>query len=440
MRSLVIPAVRALDPHVSPLPENEMADRTQQITPKQLRWKVGDPVAIPKKKGAWWGESQTSLTHLTDTVLPSSIYENLINNLKSQPPFATRDAATSATARMVALLDGRNAAEKLANLAASNDPAMLLLLSHFGHLSRWVKSGHDDKTPFSIDPFPEKGSQWAFDFFLRDMPIRPGRHHWNLAVLCYLHLQTQFPSQYPILRLLDVLLLPISQGIAIPVSTFHSILNHIALASPEHRDVDQEELHYGIFLKNVRRRLRAMQIFIHGMKSQFGYEYAKDEEVYLALYKASCQPYPTISELIRDIDLPLPKHHRDERRMLITHYFNQAVPMTPEFFILELLQFGHLHKWRSFLKRWRWATEAGIVKDEDMWTVFWACLARGRHEYYIRYALRESYYDMMEDGKQLILNRNIGIALAKCLEIVDPEEREFRNQRRAAKSMVEAIL
>ena len=100
------------------------------------------------------------------------------------------------------------------------------------------------------------------------------------------------------------------------------------------------------------------------------------------------------------------------------------------------MSFAHQHKWRSFRKRWIYTQPQAVNKDADMWTVFWGCLARGQDEYYIRLALRENFPEMMDEGESLVMNKNIGIALARCLEIVDPQKHEFGVQRKA----VEGIL
>jgi hypothetical protein len=287
-----------------------------------------------------------------------------------------------------------------------------------------------------MDPFPETGFEWAFDFFLRDMPIRPTPHHWRLAILFYLNLEMVSPTQYRTRRLLELLLLPVSQGISIPRSMFHLILNHIATSSTELRDVEAEATHYPTFLKNVHLRLALMNHFLQVMKTDFSYDCLHDEEVYLALYKACSQPYPTLSDLIRDIDLPLPMHHYDARKLRITYYLDQNLPMSPEFFILELMGFALRGKWESFFKRWHWTVESGIGKDADMWAMFWGCLARGGHEYHIRTALKDHYPEMLDEGDHLVFNENIGIALDKCLKLVDPKKREFRGQRFAVRSML----
>ena len=80
--------------------------------------------------------------------------------------------------------------------------------------------------------------------------------------------------------------------------------------------------------------------------------------------------------------------------------------------------------------------DSGIGKDADMWAMFWGCLARGGHEYHIRTALKDHYHEMLDEGEHLVFNENIGIALGKCLEIVDPEEREFKGPRFAVRSML----
>ena len=374
--------------------------------------------------------------------MPSSVYEDLLNQLKDQPPFSPRDANTDLLARTIALQGNRSRAEKLANLSASNDPTSLRLLSHFGNLSQFVKASESVpdarlyRSTFAMDPFPETGFEWAFDFFLRDMPNRPTPHHWRLAILFYLNLEMVSPTQYRIRRVLELLLLPVSQGIGIPRSTFHLILNHIATASSERRDVEAEASDYPTFQKNVHRRLVLMNHFLQAMKTDFGYDCLHDEEVYLALYKACSQPYPTLQDLIRDIDLPLPIHHHDVRKLRIMYYLDQNLPLSPEFFTLEVMGFALSRKWQSFLKRWRWTVDCGIGKDAEMWAMFWACLARGGHEYHIRTALKDHYNEMLDEGEHLVFNENIGIALGKCLEIVDPEEGEFKGHRFAVRSML----
>jgi hypothetical protein len=405
-------------------------------------WKTSHQNDEPKKHAAWWGDSAKSLNSLSDTILPSSVYEELLNQLKGQPPFSPPNANTQLLARTIALQGNRTRADKLANLSASNDPTSLRLLSHFGNLSQFVKASESApdarlyRSTFAVDPFPETGFEWAFDFFLRDMPIRPTPHHWRLAILFYLNLEMVSPTQYRVRKLLELLLLPVSQGISIPRSTFHLILNHIATSSPERRDIEAEATDYPTFLKNVHRRLVLMNNFLQVMKTDFGYECRHDEEVYLALYKACSQPFPTLCDLIRDIDLPLPTHHSEVRKLRIAYYLDQNLPLSPEFFILELMGFAHRGKWESFLKRWRWTVDSGIGKDADMWAVFWGCLARGGHEYHIRTALKDHYHEMLDEGEHLVFNENIGIALGKCLEIVDPEEREFHGHRFAVRSML----
>ena len=399
-----------------------------------------------KKQAAWWGSKSDKLPNLGDTVLPSSVYEQIIDTLRNQPPFSTRDSTMDRLAKSVAVQGDRTFAETLSNLRASNDPDRLLLLAHFGNLSRFIKATQSSpdigarKLEFSMPPHPEKGFQWAFDFFLRDMPIRPNGHHWQLAILYYINLQTFDHEQYSMRRLLDLLLLPVSQGITIPRSTFHLILNHIAISSPEHRDDEKEAQDGGVFFVNAHKRLYLMDPFIKAMKAQFGYDYTRDEEVYLALYKACCQPYQTIPELVASIDQPLPRHHNDYRRILIKYYLEKKLPASPEFFVLELMQFAHMHFWRSFLKRWNWAQAAGIGKDADTWAMFWCSIARGRHEWVIRKALRENYEEMMNEGNHLVLNRSIAIGLSKCIDLVDPEGEEFAVQRKVSNRMLETLV
>src|SRR5579862_1686465 len=407
------------------------------------RWRKSDPKGSSSKRAAWWGSSSERLPMLSDTVLPSSVYDEILNTLRSGPPFSPRDSTMDRLARSVAVQGDRSVAEKLANLYASNDSHSLLLLAHFGNLSRFIRRSQSvpdveaQKANFRMDPYHEIGFQWAFDFFLRDMPARPNAYHWRLSILYYLNLQMFDPAQYPIRRLPDLLLLPVSQGISVPPSTFHLILNHIALTSPEHRDVEREAEDRQTFEKNVHERLCAMNSIIQMMKSQFGYDYAHDEEVYLSLFKACCQPYPTLIELFDNIDRPLPKHHSYSRRILITHYLQKNLPISPEFFILELLQFAHMHMWRSFLKRWHRAGLAGIGKDADLWSLFWGCLARSQNEIYIRQALRENHEEMMNEGNGVVLNRSIAIGISKCVDLVDPEGKEFKVQRKMAESLLD---
>jgi hypothetical protein len=98
-----------------------------------------------------------------------------------------------------------------------------------------------------------------------------------------------------------------------------------------------------------------------------------------------------------------------------------------------------MRKWRSFLKRWNWTRVAGVGKDIDMWCFFWFILARGRNEEIIRFALRENYDEMMDEGGHLCLNRDVARGIERCLEIVDPMEREFQKQRKVVTSMLESL-
>lgn len=410
-----------------------------------IRWKRGNLSTIPQKQAAWWGMSYETLPSLSDTILPSSVCEQLLDALRGLPPLAPRDVGLDRIARSIVIQGDRQVAEKLRNLCASNDAGSLLLLAHFGNLSRFIKSsvsvGDVDShlLTFGMDPFPEKGFNWAFDFFLRDMPVRPTSHHWRLAILYYLNLQMHDHTQYPIQRLRDIILLPVSQGISIPLSTFHVILNHIALSSPENRDPEKEAVDAPFFRQMIDNRLATMYLFLKCMKLQFGYDYTCDEEVYLALYKACCQPYPTLAQFVNDIDLPLPLHHNEHRRMLIKHYFEKNLPVSPELFVLELLQFAHMRKWRSFLKRWGLTREAGVGKDADMWSLFWCILARGADQASIRSALRHNYHEMLDEGPQLVFNKSMATGLTKCLDVVDPNGVEFREHRMAAEGLLKSF-
>jgi len=410
-----------------------------------IRWKKGGDEAMPQKQAAWWGKSYDTHPRLSDTILPSSVFEQLFDALRSQSPFTPRDAALDSVAQTIALQGDRKVAEKLRNLSAANDSGSLLLLAHFGNLSRFIKEAKSvdnvrgAASKFSMDPFPEKGFKWAFDFFLRDMPVRPSAHHWWLAILYYLNLQMHDHRQYPIGRLRDILLLPVSQGISIPRSAFHVILNHIALSSPENRDNWRESQIENIFRRNVTDRLATLDSFLQCMKSQFGYDYTHDEEVYLAAYKACCQPYPTLTQLINDIDLPLPRHHNEERRILIQQYFQRNMLFSPEFFVLELLQFAHMQKWRSFLKRWNVTRNVGLGKDADMWSLFWCTLARGADQVTIRSALRHNFHEMLDEGFGTAVSKSMksmAIGLLKCVEIVDPNRLEFTEQRDVAERLL----
>jgi hypothetical protein len=252
-------------------------------------------------------------------------------------------------------------------------------------------------------------------------------------------LQIHNPKVYDIKRLRDILLLPVSQGISIPVSTFHLIINHIAISSPEFRNGPDDLTTWVDFRRNVSERLNTIESFLLYTSTNFGYDYRNDEEIYLALYKACCQAYPTPAQLVKDINQPLATHHNDLRRILIKHYLEQRFPVSPEFFILELMQFAYMRKWRSFMKRWNGTRSAGIGKNIDMWTCFWAIMARSGHEYHIRHTLRENFDEMMDEGGHLVLNRDVARAIERCLQVVDPYANEFHNQRRVVTSMLETL-
>jgi hypothetical protein len=400
------------------------------------------PSGTPRKKQvAWWSESK--LPQMSDTILPASVYDQLLDALRDQPPFSSRDSVTEFIARTIAVQSDRKIGEKLSNLCASNDPPSLRLLTHFGNLARFRRKLPEDEHEkelylhtFTMDPFPEKGFVWAFDFFMRDMPIRPNAHHWRLAVLFYLQLNT-CSHRYHIRRILDILLLPVSQGMSIPVSTFHVILNHIAMERPNNRTIKNTPRHE--LKHDQHQRIRVMSTIIKDMKSDFGYEYRYDEEVYLALYKACSQPFPTINELISDIEKPLVHHRMEYYRMLVKFYYDQQLLMSPEFLMLELMAFAHQHKWRSFLKRWNWTKATAIERDADLWTVFWGLLARGQNEYYIRLSLRDHFHEMLDEQNSIAWSKNIAIALERCLEIADPHQREYENQRRATQRIFESF-
>jgi hypothetical protein len=403
--------------------------------PQRLVWKSTPSNTPDKKQTAWWGLPQNTLPDMGDIVLPLWAYEHLLDTLKDQPPFSPRDGKTELMAQTIALRGDRRPAEKLSNLSASNDPASLLLLAHFGNLSRFATPYRwKELSGFSMDPFPERGIQWAFDFFLRDMPIRPTTHHWRLALLFYLNLSMITPTEHPVARLLDVLRLPVSQGIWIPASTFHLILNHIAISSEEYRPWQPKSLHP--FRQYVTLRLQTMILFLNVMKTDFGYDIVRDEEVYLALYKACCQRLPTLAHLICNLDRPLPYHYVEQRGQNIENRFIENLRLSPEFYMLRLLHLAHMRQWRSFMARWKWAQDFGISKDADLWALFWACLARSRNESRIRTALKHNYDEMM-DEEHLVLNRNIVAGLAKCLSVVDPFAREFKKERKAVSSALE---
>lgn len=380
---------------------------------------------------------------MSDARLPSSAYEQFLDALKDHPPFSPRDETTNSVARMIALQGDRQVAEKLSNLCASNDPASLRLLAHFGNLSRFSAEIPNDPASkaryyetFQMEPFPERGFRWAFDFFMRDMPIRPSAHHWRLAVLFYLNLNS-CSHLYNIQRALDILLIPVSQGMSIPVSTFHVILNHIALERPRNQKF-KENPEKQLELEVVSR-LKIMCKIIKDMKSDFGYDYRYDEEIYLALYKACCQPFPNINELISNIKEPLIHHPPEWYKLIVKFYYEHFLPISPEFLLLELMLFAHKHRWRSFLKRWTWTKEAGIERDIDLWTAFWGLLARGQNEYYIRIALRDHFPELFEGRFEVASCKRIGTALARCLELVDPHEREFETHRRQMQRICESL-
>lgn len=345
-------------------------------------------------------------------------------------------------ARTISLQGDRRIAEKLSNLCASNDPGGLLLLAHFGHLARFIKNSQSaiettsHLSTFSMHPFPEKGFEWAFEFFLRDMPVRQTSYHWRLAILYYLNLQMHDPKTYHLRTLCDILLMSVSQGMLIPVSTIHLILNHIALSSTEHRNPG-ELTSQQTFHKYVNYRLAELEYFCQFFNKQFGYDYRRDEEVYMAMYKACCLPYSTLAELVHDIDKPLTKHYAFPPVVVVVQEYQKHFPVSPELHILELLQQAHRGKWPSFVKRWGWVRAGGVGRDTYMWSLYWCLLARGQNEQAIRIALKDGYPEMMFEGDQLVLNKDIAIGLARCLEIVDPRGMEYHHERGVVKRMME---
>src|SRR5579862_9151914 len=114
------------------IPESDLSTNT--------RWKRGNFPTVPQKQAAWWGMSYETLPSLSDTILPSSVCEQLLDALRGLPPLAPRDVGLDRIARSIAIQGDRQVAEKLRNLCASNDAGSLLLLAHFGNLSRFIKS------------------------------------------------------------------------------------------------------------------------------------------------------------------------------------------------------------------------------------------------------------------------------------------------------------
>jgi hypothetical protein len=398
-----------------------------------------------KLKTSWWKKSQL-LPDVSDLRLRPEIFEQFVDALKSQPPFAERDDATDLLARTLAIKGSRHQAEKLANLAASKDSASLRLLSHFGILARFTREfqlGNDYLRShildtFKVEPFKEMGFNWALDFFMRDMPIRCTAHHYHMAVMYYLNLTRLAPDLYPATRILDIMLLAMSQGIQFPRSTFHLILNHIATERP-FPPAGSDAYHVPDLREQATQRFYAMTTIIKHMKSDFGLEYIHDEEIYLALYRAASERFLTISELMHHLHFPLPFHPFTFSEIAVRFFADKHIPKSPEFFMLEVMGFAHRRKWRSFLKRWQWLVRFGVTKDADLWTIFWACLARGQEEFFIRWALTEQFPEMMDEGEGLQMTRNIGVALNRCLEIVDPERLGFEMQWKVAGRILEAF-
>jgi len=409
------------------------------------RLKVARSGDVNSTKISWWKKPKL-LPEASDLQLPGEVYEQFLDALRGQPPFTERDDDTDLLARTIAIQGSRYQADKLANVYASKDPDSLRLLAHFGMLACFTKlfqeadekQRHELLRNFRMEPFPEMGFKWALDFFIRDLPIRPASHHYHLALMYYLNLSRIAPHHYPPIRILDIMLLVTSQGMQIPRSTFHLILNHIATKHPFPPHGSHTTSNAGLRVQ-LKDRLHNMTTIIKRMKADFGLEYFQDEEIYLALYRASCDPFPTIPDLIRDITLPLPLHAFEFSEMAVRFFADKYIPKSPEFFMLELMSFAHRRRWRSFFKRWLWLVKFGVTRDADLWTVFWGCLARGQHEYDIRLALTNQFPEMMDEGEGLRMNRDIGIALKRCLELVDPENLEFEMQRKVTGRILETF-
>lgn len=390
-----------------------------------------------KKQVAWWGRSKQNpllslFPYLDNAILPPDIYEKLLDKLRNKPPFTLPSRRTNILAKRIAFQGDIRKARTLANLGAAKDPSTLVLISHFGHLARFITNGGSNLdgsylNTFEVDGHPEKGFEWALDFFLRDMPLNSQAKHWQLVVLYYIQLEMCSPRLYPLRRLCDVLLLPASQGITIAKSVFHLILNRIALTLQGERKGVIEPPNFAAYsemqLKSMIQVLRAME--------WFGHDFRKDHEVHMAIWKATELPYQTLSELVRDLDKPFDTIHRP---LLPAHFkllerYHQKFEITPEAFFLMISKAAALPLWKSFLTRWRIPKMRGFKRDSDMWTLFWACLARGRDEATIVSALTRDYEDMLDEGEFLRLPKEGLLALLKCLDIVDPQGLTFEKSR-----------
>jgi ribosomal silencing factor RsfS len=389
---------------------------------------------VSSQKLAAWSSSPTNMfPKLSDTVALPSLYEQMLDRLRDQPPFSPRDPTPNRIAQALAVQGDMSIAEKLANLHAANDPHSLRLFAHFGNLSRFTQtlSTTSDveacKEGFTVEGHSEKGFKWAFDFFLRDMPARPNSPHWRLAMIYYLNLQMLDHANFPLQRIFDLFLMPVSQGIHIPPATFHVILNHIAISSPEHRDPVAEAADREHFLQRVHHRLETIESVLHFMREQSGYVYTRDEEVHLAIYKASHQPFHTLTNHLRDISLPLERHHTHNRGVLKKYFYK--FPISPELFLLNLSYLSHVKKWAAFLDEWNSLLLNGITKDKQLWVWFWALLARGQDAQSARTALRYHFDDMMHTVGKTGVSKDVAVGLGQCVEVADPLGGDYLTQR-----------
>ena len=286
----------------------------------------------------------------------------------------------------------------------SFDPTIYVLSAHINHLIQ--ARAHYASNVLLCEPFDFLSS------FENSMPELPNSSHLWLQMLLYLCASKISPKSFPLRNIVPTIHQRLSR--AQPFERDEIAALPLTLISAEQNLAFNRSQNVKIVTERLVRLRKAHETLALASTPPS----INPEPLFRALFAACCGQLPSQKDIVSPPYFSMPNIWFDHRALQIEAMATQlSVRFTRKFWDDIVITYALAGQWPAFWKRWAEVEVSGSDRDEAMYTLFWALIARSQNVREIKLALRKEWLNMLRwlDEKS---NENLIQAVKYCLQHV----------------------
>ena len=288
----------------------------------------------------------------------------------------------------------------------SFDPTIYVLSAHINHLLQ-------ARTHYALNVLLYKTADFLSSF--EDaMPESPNSKHLWLQMLLYLCASKISPKSFPLRNIVPTIHQRLSR--AQPFERDEIAALPLALISADQNFAFNQS--QSVKSDTVTDRLVRLRKAHETLALTSTSPSINPEPLFRALFAACCDQLPSQKDIVSPPYFSMPKVWFDHRALQIEAMASQlSVRFTRKFWDEILTTYALAGQWPAFWKRWAEVEVSGAERDEAMYTLFWALIARSQNVREIKLALRKEWLNMLRWLDE-INNDNLLQAVNYCLRHV----------------------